>query len=44
MKSPGHRANILRRSFTGVGTGIAYDSPKAFASERAGVYVNNFGG
>jgi len=44
MKSPGHRANILRRRFTRVGTGVAYDPPKAFYRERAGVYVNNFGG
>jgi uncharacterized protein YkwD len=44
MNSPGHRANILRRSYTHVGTGIGYDSPEALSRERAGVYVNNFGG
>jgi uncharacterized protein YkwD len=44
MNSPGHRANILRPTFTRVGTGIAYDPPKPRLPERAGVYVNNFGG
>ncbi len=44
MASPGHRANILRPSFTRVGTGIALDAPERSVMERAGVYVNNFGG
>lgn len=45
MHSPGHKANILRRSFTRVGTGIGYDPPKVvIRGERVGVYVNNFGG
>jgi uncharacterized protein YkwD len=44
MASPGHRANILRASFSRVGTGIGYDAPDRLTSGRAGVYVNNFGG
>lgn len=45
MHSPGHKANILRTSFTRVGTGIAYDPPRAVArGGHVGVYVNNFGG
>ncbi|MCW3011321.1 MAG: hypothetical protein JWO90_1725 [Solirubrobacterales bacterium] len=44
MASPGHRANILRVSFSRVGTGIGYDPPETLATGRAGVYVNNFGG
>jgi uncharacterized protein YkwD len=43
MHSPGHRANILRRSFASVGTGIALDAPEPLA-RNAGVYVNTFGG
>ncbi len=43
MNSPGHRANILRATFTHIGTGIAYDAPDS-RSHRAGVYVNTFGG
>ena len=44
MESPGHRANILRREFTRVGTGIAYDAPEPQITEPAAVYVHNFGG
>lgn len=43
MNSPGHRANILRPSFTRIGTGISDDPPEGLHSD-AGVYVNNFGG
>jgi uncharacterized protein YkwD len=44
MNSPGHRANILRREFRHVGTGIAYDAPEGFVNDDVGVYVHNFGG
>ena len=44
MKSPGHRANILRRSFTKVGTGLVRGSPDPVVRERAGIWVNAFGG
>lgn len=44
MDSPGHRANILRASFTRVGTGVGYDAPDRRAQGQAGVYVQNFGG
>lgn len=44
MNSPGHRANILRPSFTRIGTGVAYDAPDSLVLRGAGVYVNNFGG
>jgi uncharacterized protein YkwD len=44
MKSPGHRANILRPQFTEVGVGIAYESPRPGSSERGALYTTNFGG
>lgn len=44
MASRGHRENTLREGFSRVGTGIGYDAPKALVRERAGVYVQNFGG
>jgi uncharacterized protein YkwD len=44
MDSPGHRANILRREFTYVGTGVAYDAPELLTDGPVGVYVHNFGG
>jgi uncharacterized protein YkwD len=44
MASPGHRANILRREFTRVGTGIAYEPPIRPTPKPVGVYVNAFGG
>lgn len=43
MASPGHRENILRSTFSEVGTGIGYDAPEPLVSSAA-VYVNNFGG
>ena len=43
MDSPGHRANILRREFREVGTGIAHDAPEPRV-RGAAVYVNAFGG
>ena len=44
MNSPGHRANILRRSFTRVGIGVASEPPQFGAGHVVGVYVQNFGG
>lgn len=44
MKSPGHRANILRPQFTEVGVGIAYDAPKIGVTGHSAVYTTNFGG
>ena len=43
MKSPGHRANILRSSFTHIGIGIAFDPPK-FVTGRAVMYTTDFSG
>jgi hypothetical protein len=42
MDSPGDRANILRPTFSEVGTGIGYDASEPLV-EAAAVYVNNFG-
>jgi uncharacterized protein YkwD len=42
MRSPGHRANILDRSFRRVGVGIALGSPRA-ASGPAATYATDFG-
>ena len=44
MESPGHRANILRPSFTRVGIGVGSSPPKFGAGHVVGVYVQNFGG
>ena len=43
MNSPGHRENILRATFSEVGTGIAFDAPEPLVRDAA-VYVNTFGG
>jgi uncharacterized protein YkwD len=43
MRSPGHRANVLRPEFAEVGVGLAYDPPQPTAG-RAAVYTTNFGG
>ena len=44
MNSPGHRENILRRSFTRVGVGVGSAPPRFGAGHVVGVYVQNFGG
>jgi uncharacterized protein YkwD len=44
MKSPGHRANILRPEYSEVGVGIAYDAPERSVTDHAAVYTTNFGG
>jgi uncharacterized protein YkwD len=44
MKSPGHRANILRPEFTEVGVGVAHEAPRPYVDGRVGVYTTDFGG
>jgi uncharacterized protein YkwD len=43
MKSPGHRANILRAEFEEVGIGLGFEPPTP-ARGQAVVYTTNFGG
>jgi uncharacterized protein YkwD len=42
MYSPGHRANILRASFTEIGIGVALGAPEAGVSGAA-TYTTDFG-
>jgi uncharacterized protein YkwD len=46
MNSPGHRADILRRSFTEIGIGIATGAPElpAFKQQDSATYTTDFGG
>jgi uncharacterized protein YkwD len=44
MKSPGHRANILRPQFSEVGVGVAHEAPRPYVDGRVGVYTTDFGG
>ena len=43
MSSPGHRANILKRSFTEIGVGIAIGDPNDGSDFRGGTYATDFG-
>lgn len=43
MKSPGHRANILRPELRAVGVGIAYEAPEPGVAGRVAVYTTDFG-
>ena len=43
MKSPGHRANILNRSFRQIGIGISPRAPVSVAGRSAGTYTTDFG-
>ena len=43
MHSPGHRANILSRSFREVGIGLAYDAPVRMDGRVAATYATSFG-
>ena len=43
MGSPGHRRNILNRSFHELGLGVALGAPQAGTSGSAATYVNEFG-
>jgi uncharacterized protein YkwD len=46
MKSPGHRADILRPAFTEIGIGIALGAPEVGAQKqsRSATYTTDFGG
>lgn len=43
MKSPGHRRNILSRSFAEIGIGIAIGAPVADGRHDGATYATNFG-
>jgi uncharacterized protein YkwD len=43
MNSPGHRANMLSRSFREVGIGVAYGAPVAQGGRPAATYAIDFG-
>ncbi len=43
MASPGHRANILRRSFREIGIGIALGNPSASPADAGATYTADFG-
>ena len=43
MRSPGHRANILHRSFREVGVGVALGAPRPVGSQPAATYTTDFG-
>lgn len=46
MKSTGHRQDILRRTFTEIGIGVALGAPEVNADEqgKAATYTTDFGG
>ena len=43
MKSPGHRANILHRSFREIGVGVALGAPRPVTGAPAATYTTDFG-
>jgi uncharacterized protein YkwD len=43
MHSPGHRANILQRSFRQIGIGISFGAPVRIAARAAATYTTDFG-
>jgi uncharacterized protein YkwD len=43
MHSPGHRANILQRSFRHIGIGISFGAPVRAAGRSAATYTTDFG-
>jgi uncharacterized protein YkwD len=43
MNSPGHRANILSRSFKEIGIGIARGAPQSGQGRDAATYTTDFG-
>jgi uncharacterized protein YkwD len=43
MRSPGHRRNILTRTFEHIGIGIAYDAPKRVSGRHGATYATSFG-
>ncbi len=44
MRSPGHKANILRRQFREIGIGIALGAPVAAQGQGGATYTADFGG
>jgi uncharacterized protein YkwD len=46
MHSPGHRADILRASFTEIGIGVAFGAPEVPATrqDQSATYTTDFGG
>jgi uncharacterized protein YkwD len=43
MKSPGHKANILRREFREIGIGIAIGAPAGSSGRRGATFTADFG-
>ncbi|HYP48869.1 MAG TPA: CAP domain-containing protein [Thermoleophilaceae bacterium] len=44
MKSPTHRANVLRKTYVEVGIGVAFDAPvRGVTAQPAGTYASEFG-
>ena len=43
MNSPGHKANILNRSFRQIGIGISFSAPVPAEDGSAGTYTTDFG-
>ena len=43
MNSPGHRANILHRSFREIGVGVAIGAPRPTHGQPAATYTTDFG-
>jgi uncharacterized protein YkwD len=43
MHSPGHRANILQRSFRNIGIGISFGAPVQISARSAATYTTDFG-
>jgi len=43
MSSPGHRANILNKSFDDVGIGVTNGTPEDAGHDNAAVYTTDFG-
>jgi uncharacterized protein YkwD len=43
MHSPGHRANILSRTFKEIGIGIARGAPESGQGGDAATYTTDFG-
>jgi uncharacterized protein YkwD len=43
MRSPGHKANILRRQFREIGIGIALGAPEDVDGQPGATYTADFG-
>jgi uncharacterized protein YkwD len=44
MHSPGHRADILRRTFTEIGIGVVLGLPEGDPGRDGATYTTDFGG